>query len=277
MTQSRSLAWPVIRHTLLLIGAVVMLLPFIWMISTASKPQTEIFTTDVHLIPHTFALWDNLQTAFSKADLARFLINGVIVTVAIFVLQVLVALPAAYALAKLRFVGRDVLFAMVLFCILIPPQATAIPVFLLLHHLGILDTYAALVVPFTISAFGIFLMRQFFKTVPDDLIDAARMDGISEFGIVWRVMLPTAIPALTAFGIFSVVAHWNDYFWPLIVLTSEHLRTPPLGVAAFRNEEAGTNYGPLMAAAIVIIAPLVIAFLLAQRRFIEGITLTGIK
>ena len=99
-------------------------------------------------------------------------------------------------------------------------------------------------------------MRQFFKTVPDDLIEAARMDGISEFGIVWRVMLPTAIPALTAFGIFSVVAHWNDYFWPLIVLNSEHLRTPPLGVAAFRNEEAGTNYGPLMAAAIVIIAPL---------------------
>ncbi|QUS40747.1 carbohydrate ABC transporter permease [Tardiphaga alba] len=277
MTKSRSLAWPVIRHTLLLLGAVVMLLPFIWMISTASKPQTEIFTTDVHLIPQTFALWDNLQTAFGKADLARFLINGVIVTVAIFLLQVLVALPAAYALAKLRFVGRDVLFALVLFCILIPPQATAIPVFLLLHHLGILDTYAALVVPFTISAFGIFLMRQFFKTVPDDLIDAARMDGISEFGIVWRVMLPTAIPALTAFGIFSVVAHWNDYFWPLIVLTSEHLRTPPLGVAAFRNEEAGTNYGPLMAAAIVIIAPLVVAFLLAQRRFIEGITLTGIK
>lgn len=277
MTKPRSLAWPVIRHSLLLFGAVLMLLPFVWMISTASKPQTEIYTTDIHLIPHTFALWDNMRTAFAKADLVRFLINGVIVTIAIFVLQVLAALPAAYALAKLRFVGCDVLFALVLFCILIPPQATAIPVFLLLHHLGILDTYAAMVVPFTISAFGIFLMRQFFKTVPDDLIDAARMDGISEFGIVWRVMLPTAIPALTAFGIFSVVAHWNDYFWPLIVLTSEHLRTPPLAVAAFRNEEAGTNYGPLMAAAIVIIAPLVVAFLLAQRRFIEGITLTGIK
>jgi multiple sugar transport system permease protein len=141
----------------------------------------------------------------------------------------------------------------------------------------VLDSYAALVLPFTISVFGIFLMRQFFKTVPDDLIDAARMDGISEFGIVWRVMLPTAIPAVTAFGIFSVVAHWNDYFWPLIVLNSEHLQTPPLAVAHFRNNEAGTNYGPLMAAALVIIAPLVIAFLFAQRRFIEGITLTGIK
>jgi multiple sugar transport system permease protein len=277
MTRSLSFGWSMMRHAILLAGAALMLLPFIWMLSTASKPPAEIFTADVHLIPRSFALWDNLKTAFAKASLWRFLLNGVIVTTSIFVLQVLVALPAAYALAKLRFVGRDVLFAMVLFCILIPPQATAIPLFLLLHQFGILDSYAALIVPFTISAFGIFLMRQFFKTVPDDLIDAARMDGISEFGIVWKVMLPTAIPALTAFGIFSVVAHWNDYFWPLIVLNSEHLRTPPLGVAAFRNDEAGTSYGPLMAASIVVIAPLVVAFLLAQRRFIEGITLTGIK
>lgn len=269
--------WPILRHVLLIAGAIAMLTPFIWLISTASKPATEIYTSEIHLIPHQFMLWENLKVAFAKAELWRFLLNGVIVTVSIFVLQVLVALPAAYALAKLRFLGRDTLFALVLFGILIPPQATAIPVFLLLHKAGLLDSYAALVVPFTISVFGIFLMRQFFKTVPDDLIDAARMDGISEFGIVWRVMLPTAIPAVTAFGIFSVVAHWNDYFWPLIVLNSEHLRTPPLAVAHFRNAEAGTNYGPLMAAAIVIIAPLVIAFLLAQRRFIEGITLTGIK
>jgi multiple sugar transport system permease protein len=277
MPRRRTLAWSAARHALLLCGAAFILLPFLWMVSTASKPQTEIFTTSIHFIPHSFALWDNFVTAFGKASLWRFLLNGVVVTASIFALQVLIALPAAYALAKLRFAGREVLFALVLFCILIPPQATAIPVFLLFHQLGMLDSYAALIVPFTISTFGIFLMRQFFKTVPDDLIEAARMDGISEFGIVWRVMLPTAIPALTAFGIFSVVAHWNDYFWPLIVLNSEHLRTPPLGVASFRNEEAGTDYGPLMAAAIVIIAPLVVAFLLAQRRFIEGITLTGIK
>lgn len=269
--------WAVARHTVLLSGALVILMPFIWMISTASKPQTEIFSSSVHLIPQTFALWDNLRTAFIKADLWRILLNGLIVTVSIFVLQVLVALPAAYALAKLRFLGRDTLFALVVFCILIPPQATAIPLFLLLHQLGLLDSYAALVLPFTISVFGIFLMRQFFKTVPDDLIDAARMDGLSEFAIVWRVMLPTAIPAVTAFGIFSVVAHWNDYFWPLIVINSEQLRTPPLAVANFRNNEAGTDFGPLMAAALVIITPLVIAFMLAQRRFIEGITMTGIK
>ena len=269
--------WPLLRHAVLLAGALVVLAPFIWMLSTASKPAEEIYSSELHLVPHHFALWENLQEAFAKADLWRFLLNGVIVTVSIFALQILIALPAAYALAKLRFLGRGMLFALVLFGILIPPQATAIPVFLLLHKLGALDSYAALVLPFTISVFGIFLMRQFFETVPDDLIDAARMDGISEFGIVWRVMLPAAIPAVTAFGIFSVVAHWNDYFWPLIVLNSQQFYTPPLAVAHFRNAEAGTNYGPLMAAALVIIAPLVIAFLLAQRRFIEGITLTGLK
>ncbi|MFO1110175.1 MAG: carbohydrate ABC transporter permease [Bradyrhizobium sp.] len=277
MAKPRIRIWAACRHVLLMGGAVVMLLPFVWMISTASKPPSEVFSSELHLIPHHFALWENLRIAFGKANLGRFLLNGVIVTVSIFALQLLVALPAAYALAKLRFLGRNVLFALVLFGILIPPQATAIPVFLLLHKLGVLDTYAALVLPFTISVFGIFLMRQFFRSVPDDLVDAARMDGISEFGIVWRVMLPAAIPAVTAFGIFSVVAHWNDYFWPLIVLNSEHLRTPPLAVAHFRNAEAGTSYGPLMAAAMVIIAPLLAAFLLAQRRFVEGITLTGIK
>lgn len=265
------------RHAALMVGAVLMLAPFVWMLSTASKPPEEIYSSDLHLIPHHFALWENLRIAFGKADLGRFLLNGVIVTVAIFTCQVLIALPAAYALAKLRFLGRKALFALVLFGILIPPQATAIPVFLLLHQLGALDSYVALVLPFTISVFGIFLMRQFFMTVPDDLLDAARMDGMSEFAIVWRVMLPTAIPAVTAFGIFSVVAHWNDYFWPLIVLNSQQYYTPPLAVAHFRNAEAGTSYGPLMAAAIVIITPLVVAFLLAQRRFIEGITLTGLK
>jgi multiple sugar transport system permease protein len=260
-----------------LIAAAIVLLPFVWMIVTSLKPQSEIFLSEIRWWPERLHAVENYTKAFDRAPLMRFLLNGAIVTVTIFMLQVLIALPAAYALAKLRFWGREAVFALVLFCILIPPQATAIPVFLLFHHIGILDTYAALIVPFTISAFGIFLMRQFFMTVPDDLVDAARMDGISEIGIVWRVMLPTALPALTAFGIFSIVAHWNDYFWPLIAVNSKELFTPPVGVATFRNEEAGTDYGPLMAAATIIIAPLIIAFLLAQRRFIEGITFTGMK
>ncbi len=278
MSTARGISlWGLLRHVVLLIAAAVVLLPFVWMIVTSLKPQSEIFLSEIRWWPERLHAVENYTKAFDRAPLMRFLLNGAIVTVTIFVLQVMIALPAAYALAKLRFWGREAVFALVLFCILIPPQATAIPVFLLFHNVGILDTYAALIVPFTISAFGIFLMRQFFMTVPDDLVDAARMDGISEIGIVWRVMLPTALPALTAFGIFSIVAHWNDYFWPLIAVNSKELFTPPVGVATFRNEEAGTDYGPLMAAATIIIAPLIIAFLLAQRRFIEGITFTGMK
>lgn len=273
----RSLAFTVFRHAVLLTFAAVMLAPFVWMVSTSIKPQTEVFLDHIRLWPENPAILLNYGIAFERVPLLRFLLNGVIVTVTIFACQVAVALPCAYALAKLRFRGRGLLLAAVMLCLLIPPHAVSVPVFLLFHHAGILNSYAALVAPFTISVFGIFLMRQFFLTVPDDLIDAARMDGISEFGIVWRVMLPTAVPALTAFGIFSVVAHWNDYFWPLIAINSQHLLTPPLGVAAFRNQEAGTDFGPLMAAATVIIAPLVVAFLMAQRRFIEGITLTGMK
>ena len=220
----------------------------------------------------------NYTKAFSEAPLLRYLLNGVIVTVSIFLIQIVVALPCAYALAKLRFFGREFVFGMVLFCLLIPVHAIALPLYIMLAKVGLTNSYAALVIPWTISVFGIFLMRQFFMTVPDDLIDAARMDGMSEFSIVWKVMLPTAVPALLAFGIFSVVAHWNDYFWPRIVVTGNRdLFTPPLGLREFKGDADGSFFGPMMATATIIVTPLIVAFLLAQRRFIEGITLSGMK
>ncbi len=265
------------RHAVLLSGAVVMLAPFVWMVATSLKPPNEIFSTHFQLLPRTWGAADNYRTALTQVPLVRFLLNGAFVTSMIFLLQVIVNVTAAYALAKLRFRGRDLMFGAVLFCLVIPYQAVALPIFILFFKLGILNTYASLVLPFTISVFGIFLMRQFFITIPDDLIDAARIDGMSEYGIVWGVMAPTAIPALIAFGIFSLVAHWNDYFWPLIVVSDESLYTPPLGIAFLKLNGEGTANGPLMAAAAIVIAPLVMAFLIAQRRFIEGITFTGIK
>jgi multiple sugar transport system permease protein len=153
----------------------------------------------------------------------------------------------------------------------------ALPLYVAFSQAGILNTYAALILPFTISVFAIFLFRQFFKALPDDLIAAARIDGMGEFSIVWRVVLPNALPAATAFAIFSVVAHWNDLFLPLIVIQKGDLYTPAMGILAFRSVEAGEDYGALMAAALLVTAPLVLAFLLAQRRFIEGITMTGLK
>ena len=240
-------------------------------IKTAMMEKIE---ADCSSLPVVF----NYSMAFNEAPLLRYLLNGVIVTVSIFLIQIIVALPCAYALAKLRWRGRNFVFTMVLFCLLIPVHAIALPLYLGLSQLGLTNTYAALIIPWTISVFGIFLMRQFFMTVPDDLIDAARMDGMTEFGIIWKVMLPTAIPALLAFAIFSVVAHWNDYFWPRIVVTgTRDLFTPPLGLREFKGDADGSFFGPMMATATVIVTPLIVAFLLAQRRFIEGITLTGMK
>ena len=266
-----------VRHIVLLGGTFVMLAPFALMISTSAKPKQEIYSAEFHLLPQNFDAATNYHEALTQVPLLHFLLNGVIVTAAIFALQVLVNVPAAYALAKLRFRGRATLFGAVLVCLLIPFQAIALPIYILFYWFGLLNTYAALVLPFTISVFGIFLMRQFFLGVPDDLIDAARIDGMSEYGIVWSVMAPAAIPAIVAFGIFSVVAHWNDYFWPLIAVGEHGLYTPPLGIAFLKLNGEGTAYGPLMAAATIVIAPLVLAFLVAQRRFVEGITFTGLK
>ena len=266
-----------IRHGILLCGAIFMAGPFVWMVATSLKPKGEIFSTEFHLLPKTWGAAENYHTALTQVPLLHYLFNGAVVTATIFVLQVLVNMPAAYALAKLRFRGRSLMFGAVLFCLLIPYQAVALPIYIFFSNVGLLNTYASLVLPFTISVFGIFLMRQFFVSIPDDLIDAARIDGISEYGIVWRVMAPTAIPALTAFGIFSLVAHWNDYFWPLIAVNNGRLFTPPLGIATLKLNGEGTAYGSLMAAATIVITPLVLAFLIGQRRFIEGVTFTGIK
>jgi multiple sugar transport system permease protein len=288
----------VLAHLTLLIGALIVVLPFYVMLSNSLKSPHEIETNSGGFAGSQAQMVDeycvklgrepadclvtpaiyNYSEAFKKAPLLRYLLNGLFVTLAIFAIQVLVAVPCAYALAKLRFRGRELLFSLVLFCLLIPVHAIAIPLYIGLAKLNLTNTYAALIVPWTISVFGIFLMRQFFMTVPDDLIDAARMDGMSEFAIVWQVMLPTAIPALLAFGIFSVVAHWNDYFWPRIVVTGDRsLFTPPLGLREFKSDADGSIWGPMMATATIIVTPLIVAFLLAQRRFIEGITLTGMK
>jgi multiple sugar transport system permease protein len=267
----------VLRHAVLMAFGLLTVLPFVLMISISLKPPGEIFSPEFSLLPNTWYAMENYGTAFGKQPLARFILNGVFVTGAIFAAQALVALPCAYALAKLRWRGRDLTFTLVLAALLVPAQVPAIPLYIGLWKLGLLDTYAALILPSTISVFGIFLLRQFFMTVPDDLINAARLDGLGEFSIAWRIMMPTAMPALVSFGLLSLVWNWNDFFWPLLVVQTETLATPPLGVVYFSNAEAGTNYGPLMAAATVITAPLVIAFLVAQRWFIDGVTMTAVK
>ena len=266
-----------LRHALLVLGAGIMLAPFVLMISISFKPPGEVFAPQFTLLPQQWYAVENYTAAFTRVPLARFILNGFLVTFCIFAMQALTALPMAYALAKLRFAGRETCFTLVVLALLIPPQVPAIPLYIAMWQLDLLNTYAGIILPSTISVFGIFMMRQFFRTVQNDLIAAARMDGLGEFAIVWRIMLPTAMPALTAFACLSFIWNWNEFFWPFLVVQDEALMTPPLGIAFFSNAEAGTSFGPLMAAATAVTAPLVLAFLLAQRAFVEGVTMTGIK
>jgi multiple sugar transport system permease protein len=266
-----------LTHAFLLAGAVFMLSPFVWMLITSIKPPAEIFTATLSLWPKRFYAYENYAFALTQAPLLRFALNGVILCFGILAVQLLVAIPCAYALAKLDFPGRRLLFVLVLLGLTIPVQVPALPLYIGLAHLGLLNTYFSMMLPFFLSVFAIFLLRQFFKSYPDDIIHAARLDGMSEFEIVWRIVTPSAWPAIAAFSIFSIVAHWNDLYWPLIVITDAKLAPPPLGMMFFADAETGSNYGALTAAATILTAPLVIAFLFARRRFIAGITMTGVK
>jgi multiple sugar transport system permease protein len=257
-------------------GACGMLFPFAWMLSLSFKDESEIFTSDLRLFPQRWD-WANYVEAFTTGHVGAFLVNGVVVTLSILALQLLTIVPAAYVLAREDFRLKPALFAVVLAVLLIPPQVTAIPVYLMIAEAGLLDSYVALVAPFATSAFGIFLLRQSFRTLPQDLIDAARMDGCGEFHALWFILVPQVFPVIAAFSVFSVVVHWNDFFWPLLVVTRIERATPPLGISIFASDEGGNDVGPMMASATLILLPLMLAFLIARRRFIEGVALSGAK
>ncbi|QRM32589.1 carbohydrate ABC transporter permease [Microvirga sp. VF16] len=267
----------ILRHAVLLVTGALILIPFVWMVSLSLKPPGEIFRASFSVWPEQFFGLENYTKALTTAPLPRYMLNGVFVCALIVGLQVLVCAPAAYALAKLEFPGRSLLFALVLVALILPHEVLSLPLFILGYQIGILNTYAALIFPYVVSPFGIFLFRQFFKTIPDDVVHAARLDGLSELAIVWRIMVPMALPAIIAFAIFSVVGHWNSLFWPLIAVRDEALMPPPLGIMAFKNEEAGNDYGPLMAASTLVVAPLIVAFLAAQRWFVAGLTGGAVK
>ena len=260
----------------LALGAVAILLPFAWMVSVSLKPHAEVFTADIAFWPLAPTL-DNYRHAITETRIPLYLLNGVIVTGGILVLQLAVTVPCAYALAHRRFVGRRFLFGAVVAALLVPFHVTAIPIFLGFAWAGILNSYTALILPFMATAFGLFLFRQAYAQIPDELVAAARVDGMSEMGIAWRVVFPLGLPTTIAFSIFSVTAHWNDLFWPLIATTDPDLATPPRGILFFRDEESGDDIGPLMAGATLVTAPLVIGFLLAQKRFTQGLAGAGIK
>ena len=265
-----------VTTVLLFLGAWVMVFPFIWMISSSLKPTDEVYDSDFSIIPKTFKGWENYYGVLFDQPYLIFLMNSMIVCLGILVIQLLTAIPAAYALAKLKFRGSTILFGTVIAAITIPINVTSIPLYIGLVRVGLLDTYFAMMFPFIVSVFAIFLFRQFFRGFPDSIIQAARVDGFSEIEIILRLILPSAVPAIAAFSVFSFVAHWNDLYWPLIVVQSQDKMTATLSMMQYQSA-FDTDYGRTYASATVVTAPMVIAFLFARRLFIRGITMTGVK
>jgi len=280
-----------IFYLILGLGAGTMIIPFIWMVLTSLRPESEIFVTGggFRIFPTHWA-WDNYIKAMQAAPFGRYFLNTVIYAVSRVVLNLTLCSMAAYAFARLRFPGKSLLFWAVLATMMIPGQITMIPVFILLKKMplaggnnlfgagghGWLNTYWGLIIPGSVGAFGIFLLRQFFSTLPTELEDAARIDGCSEFGIYRQIVLPMSKPVLATLGIFTFTAAWNDFIWPLIIVSKESMKTLQIGLQVFQSQYA-TRWDLLLAGTVTVTVPILVVFLIGQRYFTHGIALPGMK
>lgn len=261
--------------TLLVLGSLVMILPYYWMFITSIKPLEEIHTYPprFYVLHPTFKPYLDL---FRLLPMGRSLFNSLFVATAVTASNVFFCSLAAYAFAKLRFPGRDAIFFTLLASMMIPWQVNLIPGYLIIRSLGWLNTFWALIIPKLALPFGIFLCRQYIISIPNDLIEAARIDGCTEFGIYWRVVFPLMAPALATLAIFTFLGQWNDFVWPLVVIHSSHMRTVPLTIAVL-NGQFGANFAMIMAGAVVVTVPMILVFLAFQRQFIKGVVLTTIR
>lgn len=266
----------VLINLLLTCGALVIIIPLIWMLGVSVKPENEIYAPTLRLLPQVWD-WSNYAEAYTQGEMRLFIRNGIFITLAILAIQCLTVIPAAYALARKQFRLQRLFFLLVLAALLIPPQVVAIPLFLVFGKIRLLDSYAVLIIPFVTSAFGIFLLRQSFMSIPQELMDAARMDGAGELYTLWFILVPQIYPAISVFAVLSILTHWNDFFWPLICITDIEYTTPPLGVSIFASNESGNDVGPMMASAAMTVAPLMLGFLILRRRFIKGFMTNGMK
>jgi ABC-type sugar transport system, permease component len=265
-----------------LIGtSLVMIVPFYWTFATSFKPAGDVFASPPKWIPNPWTL-ENYRDVFTQLNFGRYFMNSVFVTAMIVGLNIVFDTAAAYAFAKLRFPGRNVLFFMLLITLMVPFQVNMIPLYRMmvgLHKiipaLGV-DTYSGIILPGMIQVFGIFLMRQFLSSIPDEVLESARVDGASEFRILRSLIFPLAAPGMATLAIFTFLGAWNDFLWPLIVTNSDKMRTLPVGLALLQQKTA-INVGPTMAGTVLTSLPMIVIFLLMQRRFIEGLTAGSVK
>jgi len=268
-------ALAVVKYIVLLALAVLMIIPFVWMISSSLKTSIDVFSIPMKWIPETFH-WENYVTIWSKVSLLTYFKNTIVVALAVTFMQILTSSFAAYAFAKMQFKGRDVLFMCYIGTIAVPWQVYMVPQFIMMRSLGLFDTIWALVVLQSFSAFGVFLMRQFYMGIPNALSEAARIDGLSEYGIWFRIILPLAKPAIATLCIFTFVNTWNDFMGPLIYLVSDANKTIQIGLRRFIQAYTA-DYHLIMAASVCSLIPVGAVFLFLQRYFIEGIATTGVK
>lgn len=257
------------------LGTVVMIVPFIWMVLTSFKTYQETLAVPIQWFPSSFQL-DNYKEVLNKLNFGRYYVNTIITTTSVTILQVLICSMAAYGFARLEFPGRNFMFFLVLSMLMIPQQMTLIPSFVLLSRLSWIDTFAALIIPNMFSSYGTFFLRQFFLSIPRELEEAAIIDGCSRFGIFWRIFLPLSSTALSAFAIFTILWSWNDLLWPLIMTSKDSVRVLSVGIATLVGQHATKN-NLLMAASVLATAPMIAIFIIFQKQFIEGVSMTGIK
>ena len=268
-------------YVLFAIMIVLALAPVVWMISTAFKPEREIISTELHWIPHQVTS-EHFTAILQNYPMTQWLLNSLFTATAATLLVLVLDSLAGYAFARMRFRGRGVLFMIVLSMLFVPIQITIIPLFIMFSRLSLTDTYWALILPVGANVTGVFLMRQFFLSIPGELEEAARVDGASALRIFWSVVLPLARPALTAVAILTFLSTWNSFLWPLIVTRSDSVRTLPVGIAQFLSLRPGMVQGQMsigqsMAGAVIAALPPIVVFVILQRYFIEGIARTGLK
>lgn len=265
----------IFTYILLLALALSMLIPFLWMVSTSFMDELEVYQYPPKLFPDKLN-WSNYKEALTLLPFDRFFLNSIIISLGVVSGQLIICSLAAFSFARLKYKGRDKIFAVYLSTMMIPAIVTIIPVFLIIDTFQGLNTYWALIVPFLNSVWGIFLLRQFFLTLPRDLEDAARIDGASNWTIYLKIILPLSRPALATLGIFSFMASWKEFLWPLIVTSQMEMRPVEVGIALFHSIHI-TKWPYQMAAAVVVMLPILVVFFFTQRYFIKGIALTGMK
>ncbi|MDQ2837182.1 MAG: carbohydrate ABC transporter permease [Actinomycetota bacterium] len=260
---------------LVTVGAVAMIVPFLWMLGVALRTSADLYADPARLLPQHWTL-HGVRAVLNDLPFSRLLVNTFVFAGGTTLLLLLFDSMTAFALARLRFRGQNVLFVLILATLMVPFQVTLVPVFLTLFHLGWLNSYQGLIIPRATSALGIFMLRQFFLQLPRELDDAARVDGAGNFTIYWRIILPNAKPALAALFIIQFAALWNDFLWPLVVISDPTKQTLPAALTLF-SSASGVDHAALMAGAAISLAPLAIAFLVLQRFFVQGVASTGIK